>query len=183
MCRGVRPFRLDGLSGGGVYHVDKCAVSAWGVICLTMRQMCGITGPHIPDHRRRPLAARPPRPRSSRRNVARARPFRSGEGSSVKSGSAGTRINLGGRRTRKSPRKWPQALGHQINPGYRRGQPRHPTRKRRGGSKYNGVPTAQSGTAAGTASSVLNSGTTFDTSRGSTVAMSMPCGSSLARNR
>lgn len=47
----------------------------------------------------------------------------------------------------------------------------HATRR---GSKYSGVPMAQSGTCAGLASRTRYSGTTLDTSRGMRVAMSMP---------
>lgn len=57
----------------------------------------------------------------------------------------------------------------------------HAMRRRRG-SKYNGVPTAHSGTPTGTASRMRTIGTTLDFSTGINVAMSTPCGSSLARS-
>jgi hypothetical protein len=56
----------------------------------------------------------------------------------------------------------------------------HATRR---GSKYNNVPTAQSGTPAGTASRTRCNGTTLETSRGIKVEMSMPCTSNFARRR
>ena len=72
-----------------------------------------------------------------------------------------------------------------FQPGGAAGHPSHEelplVHATRRGSKYSCVPSAQSGTSTGTASSTLNSGTMFDTSRGTSVAMSTPCGSNSAR--